>query len=72
MVSICREDPERRDLPIVTELATLSTEIMKILIGNLNNRRMQDKWAKLEEYFEMLQDIGAEERYQAEFMLKDL
>ena len=65
MVSICREDPERRDLPVVTELATLSTEIMKILIGNLKNRRMQDKWAKLEEYFEMLQDIGAEERYQA-------
>ena len=40
MVSICREDPARRDLPIVSELATLSTEIMKILIGNLNNRRM--------------------------------
>ena len=39
MVSICREDPERRDLPVVTELATLTTEIMNILIGNMKNRR---------------------------------
>ena len=40
LVIICREDPERRELPIVMELSTLATEIMKILFGNLKNRRL--------------------------------
>ena len=31
IVGLCKEDPERRDLPIVNELEIVSTEVIRIL-----------------------------------------
>jgi len=70
IVGICRADPERKDLPIVGELATLSLEILINLFAALSQRTFQSKWSKLGEYFEMLSDIGIDERHQAIFLLQ--
>ena len=62
LVYVCREDPERKDLPIVAELATLCLEILNNLFAVMSQRTFQSKWSKHGEYFEMLSDIGIDEK----------
>ena len=63
IISLCKEDPERQDKPIVAELATVTTEVMRILVGHLKNRGFQGKWSKLDQYLEMLEDIGCQGKH---------
>ena len=72
LIGVCREDPERKDLPIVAELATLVNDTLHNLFGVLVQRTFQSKWSRLGEFFEMLSDIGIDERYQAEFLLTEM
>ena len=67
---ICRED-DRKDLPIVQELCTMTKEVMRNLINVLKERTFQSKWSRLEEYFDMLYDI-VHDSYQTKFMLNDV
>ena len=72
LVGVCREDPERKDLPIVEELATLVTETLQNLFGVMSQRTFQSKWSKLGEFYEMISDIGIDERHQALFLLTEI
>lgn len=53
----------------MVELETLVREVTGFLFDVLKSRKFQAKWSYLREYFEMLSDIGIDERYQAEFLL---
>ena len=72
ILHICREDPERRDLPVVHENRQMVIEVVRILFGILTDRQFQQKWNRFLEYLELLCDIGEEDEYHAEFLLNEL
>lgn len=72
LVAVCRADEERKDKPIVEELATVTHEVMQNLFKTLKSRQFQDKWTKFLEFTEILSDIGIDESYQANFLLNEL
>ena len=63
LIGVCREDPERKRLPIVKHLTKLTLDIVKCLFEVMKKRQFQSKWNRLQEYFEMLSDIGIDERH---------
>ena len=48
------------------------TEVMRTLFGILPDRQFQQKWNRFLEYLELLQDVGEEDEYHAEFLLNEL
>lgn len=56
----------------MAELATLVNDTLHNLFGVLVQRTFQSKWSRLGEFFDMLSDIGIDERNQAEFLLTEM
>lgn len=54
ILHICREDPERRDLPVVHENRQMIIEVVRTLFGILTDRQFQQKWNRFLEYLELL------------------
>ena len=69
LVHGCREDPERRVLPVVVELHNMLIEIVRIFFDVLKNRKFQQKWGRLEEFFMLIENVTTEDYQHAEFML---
>lgn len=47
IIGVCREDPDRKSLPIVKHLTKITLDITKNLFEVMKKRTFQSKWSKL-------------------------
>ena len=69
ILSRCADEPARMESPLVQELSEVTDQVVSLLFNALKTRESQKNWNRMEDYHEMLADIGTEDAPQAEYLL---
>ena len=70
ILAVVSERPEDRDHPKVQRLRTALETFMNLAVDVVFTRECQTKWAKLEQFYQMLADISLAGRTQTELLLR--
>ena len=57
ILSMCEQKEEERDHPKVVRLRTILNDTMNLLLDVIHTRECQKNWARLEQYYRMLEEI---------------